>query len=94
MVYNSILKYEFNLFILFFFKAGAQGVLPNPFAGIHGLTSPLAFGGSPVAGGMPLAGFALPGTNAALAGVAGLRLPGAGCVLLVSNLNQEVSSFP
>ncbi|EEB19455.1 Polypyrimidine tract-binding protein, putative [Pediculus humanus corporis] len=54
------------------------------------LTSPLAFAGSPVTSGMPLAGFALPGANAAL-GVPGIRLPGSGgCVLLVSNLNQEM----
>ncbi|KAL0277872.1 UNVERIFIED_CONTAM: hypothetical protein PYX00_004998 [Menopon gallinae] len=66
--------------------AGIQGVFPNP---MSSLTSPLAFGGSPVTGGLPLTGFALPGANAAL-GVAGLRLPGAGHVLLVSNLNQKV----
>ncbi|KAL0277871.1 UNVERIFIED_CONTAM: hypothetical protein PYX00_004998 [Menopon gallinae] len=66
--------------------AGIQGVFPNP---MSSLTSPLAFGGSPVTGGLPLTGFALPGANAAL-GVAGLRLPGAGHVLLVSNLNQKM----
>ncbi|KAK6621694.1 hypothetical protein RUM44_001501 [Polyplax serrata] len=72
-------------------NGGAQGVLPTPFSGMHGLTGPLAFAGSPVTSGMPLPGFALPGANAAL-GVPGIRLPGSGgCVLLVSNLNQEAT---
>lgn len=43
---------------------------------------------------MPLAGFPLPGAAATTAlGAAGIRLPGqpqTGCVLLVSNLNEEV----
>lgn len=60
----------------------AAGVVSAPFAGLHSLSSPLAFG----AAGLPLAPFQLPQANAALS----LRLPGAGCVLLVTNLNQEM----
>lgn len=47
------------------------------------------------AAGMPLAGFSLPGAANAL-GAAGLRLtgqPGGSCVLLVSNLNEEVRTL-
>ncbi|XP_075236008.1 polypyrimidine tract-binding protein 1 heph isoform X3 [Lycorma delicatula] len=75
---------------------GGQGVLASPFTPLHGLGSPLAapYTGSPV-GGIPLAGFSLPGsgTNAALA-ASGVRLPGQmaanTCVLLISNLNDEM----
>lgn len=71
--------------------AGAPGVLPTPFA-MHGLASPLAgpYNGVPPAGGLAgLGGFPL--------GAAGLgvRVQGsaqASAVLLVSNLNEEVSS--
>ncbi|KAE8742774.1 hypothetical protein FOCC_FOCC011702, partial [Frankliniella occidentalis] len=77
--------------------AGAAGVLASPFAAMHGLGSPLTgpYGNSAVgaaAAGMPLAGFSLPGAANAL-GAAGLRLtgqPGGSCVLLVSNLNEEM----
>lgn len=73
-----------------------QGVLASPFTPMHGLGSPLAapYTGSPV-GGIPLAGFALPGSgaNAALA-ASGVRLPGQmganTCVLLITNLNEEM----
>lgn len=75
---------------------GGQGVLASPFAPLHGLGSPLAapYAGSPVGVGIPLAGFPLPGagSNAALAANA-MRLPGqmaTTCVLLISNLNEEV----
>ncbi|XP_034230182.1 polypyrimidine tract-binding protein 1 isoform X3 [Thrips palmi] len=75
---------------------GAAGVLASPFAAMHGLGSPLTgpYGNSAVgaAAGMPLAGFSLPGAANAL-GAAGLRLtgqPGGQCVLLVSNLNEEM----
>lgn len=71
--------------------AGAPGVLPTPFA-MHGLASPLAgpYNGVPPAGGLAgLGGFPL--------GAAGLgvRVQGsaqASAVLLVSNLNEEVST--
>jgi len=70
--------------------AGAPGVLPTPFA-MHSLASPLAgpYNGVPPAGGLAgLGGFPL--------GAAGLgvRVQGsaqASAVLLVSNLNEEVS---
>jgi len=79
---------------VFAFSAGAaaSGMLSSPFSGLHGLTSPLSFGSS-VTGGLPLAGFQLTSANAAAAalGMPNLRIPGAGCVLLVTNLNQEVS---
>ncbi|XP_047496769.1 polypyrimidine tract-binding protein 1-like isoform X7 [Penaeus chinensis] len=70
---------------------GAPGVLASPFAAMHGLSSPLtaAYGASP-AGGMPLAGVT---PTAAALGAAGIRLPGQpspNCVLLVSNLNEEM----
>ncbi|PNF17711.1 hypothetical protein B7P43_G07328 [Cryptotermes secundus] len=80
--------------------AGAPGVLASPFAAMHGLGSPLTspYGNSAVGGmgaGMPLAGFQMPGAAATTAlSAAGIRLAGtmgsAGCVLLVSNLNEEV----
>uniref|UniRef100_A0A1B6CIA1 RRM domain-containing protein n=1 Tax=Clastoptera arizonana TaxID=38151 RepID=A0A1B6CIA1_9HEMI len=78
---------------------GAQGVLTSPFAQLHGLGSPLAasYSASPV-GGIPLAGFTIPGgagTNAAIAAGA-MRLQSqigaTTCVLLISNLNEEVIS--
>nr|CAD7394364.1 unnamed protein product [Timema cristinae] len=78
---------------------GAPGVLASPFAAMHGLGSPLTSPyGNSVGGlgaGMPLAGFQLPGAAAASAlGAAGIRLAGTmgatGCVLLVSNLNEEM----
>ncbi|XP_072758302.1 polypyrimidine tract-binding protein 2 isoform X15 [Anoplolepis gracilipes] len=70
--------------------AGAPGVLPTPFAAMHGLPSPLAgpYNGVPPAGGLAgLSGFPL--------GAAGLgvRVQGsaqASAVLLVSNLNEEM----
>lgn len=73
--------------------AGAPGVLPTPFAAMHGLPSPLAgpYNGVPPAGGLAgLGGFPL--------GAAGLgvRVPTnaqTSAVLLVSNLNEEVSDF-
>lgn len=72
--------------------AGAPSVLPTPFAAMHGLPSPLAgpYNGVPPAGGLAgLGGFPL--------GAAGLgvRVQGsaqASAVLLVSNLNEEVSN--
>ncbi|PNF17710.1 Polypyrimidine tract-binding protein 3 [Cryptotermes secundus] len=81
--------------------AGAPGVLASPFAAMHGLGSPLTspYGNSAVGGmgaaGMPLAGFQMPGAAATTAlSAAGIRLAGtmgsAGCVLLVSNLNEEM----
>lgn len=73
--------------------AGAPGVLPTPFAAMHGLPSPLAgpYNGVPPTGGLAgLGGFPL--------GAAGLgvRVPTnaqTSAVLLVSNLNEEVSGF-
>ncbi|XP_063217004.1 polypyrimidine tract-binding protein 1 isoform X3 [Bacillus rossius redtenbacheri] len=84
--------------------AGAPGVLASPFAAMHGLGSPLTspYGNAAVGGlgdllllpAMPLAGFQLPGAATTALNAAGLRLPGAlgatGCVLLVSNLNEEM----
>uniref|UniRef100_A0A1B6KHE4 RRM domain-containing protein n=1 Tax=Graphocephala atropunctata TaxID=36148 RepID=A0A1B6KHE4_9HEMI len=77
--------------------SGAQGVLASPFTTLHGLGSPLAapYAGSPVGGGIPLAGFTQLGAggNAALAAAGGMRIPGAmatTCVLLIGNLNEEV----
>jgi len=68
-------------------------MLTPSFNAVHGLASPLAtsFGNAPVTS-MPL-GFTLPGGSLA-AGT--LRLPGQmtggqTCVLLVSNLNEEVT---
>ncbi|XP_071543671.1 polypyrimidine tract-binding protein 1 isoform X6 [Panulirus ornatus] len=75
---------------------GAPGALASPFAAMHGLSSPLtaAYGASP-AGGMPFTGMPLAGVTptAAALGAAGIRLPGQpspNCVLLVSNLNEEM----
>ena len=70
--------------------AGTPGVLSGPF--MHGLASTLAtsYGGG-VTGGLPgLGGFALGQTAPGLRGIAapGLALA---TVLLVSNLNEEVS---
>ncbi|XP_050437553.1 polypyrimidine tract-binding protein 1 isoform X3 [Adelges cooleyi] len=71
--------------------AGSPGMLTQSFNAVHGLTSPLAtsFGNSPVSS-MPL-GFTLPGGSLA---ASTLRLPGQmtgqTCVLLVSNLNEEM----
>ncbi|KAL7642751.1 UNVERIFIED_CONTAM: hypothetical protein RMT77_006039 [Armadillidium vulgare] len=75
------------------------GVLASPFPGMHGLSSPLtaAYGNSPMGGGgMPFSGMPLAGVNptaAALGAASGLRMPGQtalNCVLLVSNLNEEM----
>jgi len=47
-----------------------------------------------VAAAMPLAGFSLGGGNNPLGAAAGLRMPGVqttGSVLLISNLNEEVT---
>ncbi|KAI5748831.1 hypothetical protein M8J76_002318 [Diaphorina citri] len=68
--------------------AGSPGVFSLP----HGLGSPLAsFAGSPV-GGLPLGGFGL--GNGTSLGAGPIRLPGQlqgqTCVLLVSNLNEEM----
>lgn len=73
--------------------AGAPGVLSSPF--MHGLASPLAapYAGG-VAGALPgLGSFALGQTAPGLRGLAapGLALA---TVLLVSNLNEEVGTFP
>lgn len=71
--------------------AGAPSVLPTPFAAMHGLPSPLAgpYNGVPPAGGLAgLSGFPLGATGL------GVRVQGsaqASAVLLVSNLNEEVS---
>ncbi|XP_066603847.1 polypyrimidine tract-binding protein 2 isoform X3 [Prorops nasuta] len=70
--------------------AGAPGVLPSPFAAMHGLPSPLAgpYNGVPPAGGLAgLGGFPLG------AGALGVRVGGSpqpSSVLLVSNLNEEM----
>uniref|UniRef100_A0A8D9F939 Polypyrimidine tract-binding protein 3 n=1 Tax=Cacopsylla melanoneura TaxID=428564 RepID=A0A8D9F939_9HEMI len=68
--------------------AGSPGVFSLP----HGLGSPLAsFAGSPV-GGLPLGGFGLGNGTSLGAGPIRLpgQLPGQTCVLLVSNLNEEM----
>ncbi|XP_039295787.1 polypyrimidine tract-binding protein 1 isoform X3 [Nilaparvata lugens] len=84
-------------------RLSGGGVLPSPFQPLHGLASPLAapYAGSPVAG-IPLGGFSLGGggagaaASAAALAASGLRLPGQmgapgnTCVLLVSNLNEEM----
>ncbi|XP_046830332.1 polypyrimidine tract-binding protein 1 isoform X13 [Vespa crabro] len=70
--------------------AGAPGVLPTPFAAMHGLPSPLGgpYNGVPPTGGLGgLGGFPIG------AGALGVRVPGGGqssAVLLVSNLNEEM----
>lgn len=63
-------------------------------AGLHGLTNTLSYGNSTVTSGLPITGFQLAGANAALGMAAGLRLPGAGCVLLVTSLKEEVNFKP
>ncbi|XP_050537047.1 polypyrimidine tract-binding protein 1 isoform X3 [Daktulosphaira vitifoliae] len=71
--------------------AGSPGMLTPSFNAVHGLASPLttSFGNTPVSS-MPL-GFTLPGSSLA---ANTLRLPGQmtgqTCVLLVSNLNEEM----
>jgi len=71
---------------------GSPGMLTPSFNAVHGLASPLAtsYANSPVTS-MPL-GFTLPGGSLA---TGTLRLPGQmtgqTCVLLVSNLNEEVT---
>ncbi|XP_012288445.1 polypyrimidine tract-binding protein 1 isoform X3 [Orussus abietinus] len=69
---------------------GASSVLASPFAAMHGLPSPLAG---------PYNGVAPPGSLAGIggfnlgAGALGVRVPGSpqpSCVLLVSNLNEEM----
>lgn len=73
--------------------AGAPSVLASPFAAMHGLPSPLTGhynGVAPAAGLAGLGGFALS------AGALGVRVPGSpqpSSVLLISNLNEEVSVF-
>ncbi|XP_035216804.1 polypyrimidine tract-binding protein 1-like isoform X2 [Stegodyphus dumicola] len=73
---------------------GSMGVLTSPFAA-PGLGSPLTAAYAAGAGALPLGSFALSpaATTAAALGVAGLRLPGQtlSTVLLVSNLNEEVT---
>lgn len=70
---------------------GAPSVLASPFAAMHGLASPLTgpYNGVAAAGGLAgLGGFTLG------AGALGVRVPGSpqpSSVLLVSNLNEEVS---
>jgi polypyrimidine tract-binding protein 1 len=81
---------------------GSAGVLGSPFAAMHGLGSPLTAYSTAGVGdralfhsAAPLASFMLPNAAAATAalGAAGIRLHGQhgsiGCVLLVSNLNEE-----
>lgn len=76
--------------------SSTMGMLASPFASApQSLGSPLTAAAAYAAGALPLGGFALPhsaaASNAAL-GVAGIRLPGqtfVGCVLLVSNLNEQ-----
>lgn len=98
MPYNKRLIFFFLLFLnpslSLFPSTGSPGMLTPSFNTVHGLASPLAtsFGNTPVSS-MPL-GFTLPGGSLA-AGT--LRLPGQmtgqTCVLLVSNLNEEVTDF-
>ena len=72
--------------------AGAPSVLTSPFAAMHGLPSPLTgpYNGVAPAGGLAgLGGFTLG------AGALGVRVPGSpqpSSVLLISNLNEEVSA--
>lgn len=72
--------------------AGAPSVLASPFAAMHGLPSPLAgpYNGVAPAGSLAgLGGFTLG------AGALGVRVPGSpqpSSVLLISNLNEEVSA--
>lgn len=70
---------------------GAPGVLASPFAAMHGLPSPLAAPYNGVAAGGGLAGL---GGFSLGAGALGVRVPGSpqiSSVLLVTNLNEEVS---
>ncbi|XP_022246147.1 polypyrimidine tract-binding protein 1-like isoform X2 [Limulus polyphemus] len=72
---------------------GSMGILASPFGPVPGLGSPLA--AAYAAGALALGGFALPptATSATALGLSGLRLPGQpmlGCVLLVSNLNEQM----
>ncbi|XP_013778741.1 polypyrimidine tract-binding protein 3-like isoform X1 [Limulus polyphemus] len=75
---------------------GSMGILASPFGPAPGLASPLAAAyAATAAGALSLGGFALPptATSATTLGLSGLRLPGQlllGCVLLVSNLNEQV----
>ncbi|XP_076325794.1 polypyrimidine tract-binding protein 1-like [Tachypleus tridentatus] len=71
----------------------SMGILASPFGPVPGLGSPLA--AAYAAGALALGGFALPptATSATALGLSGLRLPGQpmlGCVLLVSNLNEQM----
>lgn len=73
---------------------GAPSVLASPFAAMHGLPSPLAgpYGNGVAPGGgiAGLGGFSLG------AGTLGVRVPGSpqiSSVLLVTNLNEEVSPY-
>ncbi|XP_022242064.1 polypyrimidine tract-binding protein 1-like isoform X1 [Limulus polyphemus] len=73
---------------------GAMSMMGSPFAGLPSLGAPLTAAYS-AAAGLPLGAFALPPAVAsATFGLAGFRLPGqqsfGGCVLLVSNLNEEM----
>ncbi|CAB0040527.1 unnamed protein product [Trichogramma brassicae] len=70
---------------------GAPSVLATPFATMHGLPSPLA---GPYGNGVPPTGglAGLGGFNIG-AGALGVRVPGSpqpSCVLLISNLNEEM----
>ncbi|XP_014227129.1 polypyrimidine tract-binding protein 1 isoform X2 [Trichogramma pretiosum] len=70
---------------------GAPSVLATPFAAMHGLPSPLA---GPYGNGVPPTGglAGLGGFNIG-AGALGVRVPGSpqpSCVLLISNLNEEM----
>ena len=70
---------------------GAPGVLASSFAAMHGLPSPLATPYNGVAAGGGLAGL---GGFSLGAGALGVRVPGSpqiSSVLLVTNLNEEVS---
>lgn len=70
---------------------GAPGVLASPFAAMHGLPSPLA---APYNGVAPGGGIAGLGGFSLGAGALGVRVPGSpqiSSVLLVTNLNEEVS---
>ncbi|CAD6237454.1 GSCOCG00002322001-RA-CDS [Cotesia congregata] len=73
---------------------GAPSVLASPFAAMHGLPSPL---GGPYGNGVaPGAGLAGLGGFSLGAGALGVRVPGnpqISSVLLVTNLNEEVSPY-
>ncbi|XP_076355101.1 polypyrimidine tract-binding protein 1-like isoform X2 [Tachypleus tridentatus] len=74
---------------------GAMGMMGSPFTGLPSLGSPLTAAYS-AAGGIPLGAFALSpvAATSATLGLGGIRLSGqqsfGGCVLLVSNLNEEM----